>query len=810
LEGIGLLRASQSGFARCSSAMKRLHIAVCLLSVSLLALQIVLMQVLSIVQWHHFASMIISVALLGFGSAGSALSLFRDRLLHHSEVAIPLLMVLSGFSMSVLLMLSQSGPARFDTYLVFVESAQQFSLVLTYLLFMAPFFLGALALGIVFVREVHRIGGVYAANLAGSGIGGIAGIMVLSLMSPPQAIQLLAVIAMLAGILITSAKRHVLLVIGVAGVCLCVAMFFSREPLVPSEYKSLSKALALPGARIVAQADGLEGRVQAVESTALRYAPGLSLRYGGDIPVRAALFCNGNWFGPVLSDSIVASGHLLDYSTEAIPYIIGHQERVLVLGSGTGLNVAQALANGAQEIDAVERNSTAVKVLTEELPGPNLFALTGVTLRTIEPRTFLMGESTKYDLIVIPVLDAFGGTSGLYAMQETFVLTRESFSEMWRRLSPSGLVSVSAWVDNPVRTPLKLLATIADMLQDGGVRNPDSHMVAIRSWGTISVAARRTALQPDEIDRIRSFCRRMEFDPLFLPGTVPDERERYNRLPGSPFLAAADSVVHGSENFRRAYAFDISPATDNRPFFFRFLKLEDILSLREQFTGAQLPFVELGTFMVVMTLIQIVGLAIALILLPLLGIRWRRGGAGWTLTYFAFLGLGYLFVEIVFIRYMTQYLGHPVMAAALVISGLLLCSGIGSYISQPIQISSRGMPAIIGGIALLMVVNVIGLDRLVTSTTSMATGLKVLLAFLWMVPPAVLMGVPFPVGLRSLATRNESLIPWAWGINGCTSVIGAVLAAALAPVLGFTALLWCAGGAYGIACVAAASVRADR
>jgi hypothetical protein len=381
---------------------------------------------------------------------------------------------------------------------------------------------------------------------------------------------------------------------------------------------------------------------------------------------------------------------------------------------------------------------------------------------------------------------------------------------MWKRLSPSGVVIASAWVDNPVRTPLKLLATITDMLREGGVRNPDSHMVSVRSWGTISIAAKRTALQTDEIDRIRSFCRKMRFDPMFLPGMVPSDRDRYNRLPGSSLLAAADSVIHGSGNFRNTYAFDISPATDDRPFFFRFLRLGDILALREQFTGVQLPFVELGTFMVVLTLIQIVGLAIALILLPLFRIQWRRGGAGWTLIYFASLGLGYLFVEIVLIRYFTQYMGHPLVAAALVISALLLCSGIGSHASQRIQPFSPAMLVILGGIALFMIVNVIGLERFVTTTITLAPGLKVLLAFVWILPPAILMGVPFPVGLRRLAARNDSLIPWAWGINGCASVTGAVLAAVLAPAIGFAALMWCAGGVYAIACVAAAFVRDAR
>ena len=793
--------------------MRSLHTSVFLLSVALIALQIILMHVLSIVQWHHFAALIISVALLGFGTAGTVIALFRELLLRKGKVVIPLSMFLSGITMSFALFLSQRGPARFDTYLVFVEQTHRLALLLSCGIFLVPFFFGALALGLVFVRDVSRIGSLYAANLAGSGLGGLFAVAMLWLLSPQQAIQLTALVAILSGVIMTPSSRIAMRVLaGAAGGVVCVALFFSADPLVLSEYKSLSRSLTLPDAKVIAQRDSPEGRIQVVASQALRYAPGLSLTYAGDIPVREAVFLNGNWFGPVISGHSAEGGHLLDYTTDALPYVLGHRNRVVVLAAGTGLNVAQALSNAANVVDAVEQNGTAVKVMLEDLPSSedSPFLQHGVSLHTVEPRTFLMSDSSRYDLIVLPMLESFGGTSGLYAMQETFVLTQEAFAGMWQRLSPSGVVSASAWVDNPVRTPLKLLATIVTMVREGGIREVESHIVAVRSWGTITITAKRTPFDPIEVDRVREFCGRMKFDPLLLPGIVSSERERYNRLPGTTLLSAVDSVLHGGLRFEHTYPFDILPATDDRPFFFQFLRFEDLFALYTQFGSDHFPFLELGYFMVVLTLVQLIVLAIVLIVLPLFRIRWKGGGALWSLLYFAALGLGYMFMEIVFIRHFTLYLGHPIVAAAVVLSGMLGCSGAGSYVSRRLSSISAGMRTVTAGIVLMTVLYLFVLAGFVDLTISLPLVLKILLTLMFISPAAVLMGMPFPLGLRRLSVQNETLVPWAWGINGCFSVISAVLAAFLAVELGFSVVMICAGAAYVIALAAGGRVKAVR
>ncbi len=158
---------------RLLSFNSRLMMAIALLSVALIAYQVAIIQLLSYVQWHHYANMVISIALLGFGAAGTFLSLFREKLLTYSNRLLPLLMIASGLSMVIAVWTSRSDVARFDSWLLFVDKSQWLALFINYLLFFIPFFFGALALGIIFIKHVEEIGKFYFSNLFGSGIGAV-------------------------------------------------------------------------------------------------------------------------------------------------------------------------------------------------------------------------------------------------------------------------------------------------------------------------------------------------------------------------------------------------------------------------------------------------------------------------------------------------------------------------------------------------------------------------------------------------------------------------------------------------------------
>jgi hypothetical protein len=211
-----------------NTSRKYLIASLTLLSAAIIAFQLSLMQILSITQWYHFAYMVISVAMLGFGAAGTVLAIFRNRLLQNAVRVVPMLMFLCGISMVCVVPASQLQFFRFDSFLVFSESSHVLKLVLTYLLFFIPFFFGALAIGIVFTKHVSQISKLYFANLLGSGMGGIGILPFFSASMPEQIPAMIAVLPAFAAILILN-RRHRLLT-GLAFIILVAAVSLSLNP----------------------------------------------------------------------------------------------------------------------------------------------------------------------------------------------------------------------------------------------------------------------------------------------------------------------------------------------------------------------------------------------------------------------------------------------------------------------------------------------------------------------------------------------------------------------------------------------------
>lgn len=783
---------------------KRSCFALGLISAAAIAFQLALMQLLAITQWHHFAYMIISVALLGFGAAGTCLALFRKILTAGFHQVFPALMFLCGIAMAAAVGLSQHSTVRFDSYLLFTGAFHAGRLLLTYAVFFIPFFLAALAIGLAFTTYSHRIGVLYFWNLAGSGAGGLLALGLMWVFSPGEIPAILALISVFAGFLAVTEKPGVPLWIAAIVSFLFATTAILRPPaLVPSEFKSLSRAMQLPDAQTTPGENSPYGFLQVFSSPALRYAPGLSLTYPDSVPVHRAVFNNGDWIGPLPARSPPAARSVMDFATAALPYALEQRKKVLVLNMGTGIHVKQAFDRGAEKITAVEPNPALLSLLAKELAGKSdsLLKHLALTIIRADSRTWLLKDPQLYDLIVLPTIDTFGGTSGLDAIREHYLFTQAAFGDIWLRLMPGGVLSVTCWMDYPPRYALKMLATVAALLADQGVENPRKHVAAVRSWGTITFMVKKTPYRSEELGRIRAFCRRMNFDPALLPGIRASERAFFNTLQDDLFFQHLDQLLSlDRDALYAAYAFNIRPATDDRPYFAQFLRGQSLWSLSEQFGKRTLPFFEIGYLVVFLTLLQTSLAALLLIIAPLLPAR-RPGhsrGKAQIFFYFSGIGLGYLFVEMAMIQRFVLYFGNPVHATAAVISTMLLASGMGSYASARLPVLRARLPLVLAGVILLVLLGGILLTPLLLKTIGLSPVSKFWISLCVLVPAAFLMGVPFPAGIHRLAEKSrENHIPWAWGINGCLSVVSASLATIVAVEAGFTAVMVCAALAYG-------------
>lgn len=791
-----------------STAAARTAWSLGLASAAIIAFQLVIMQLLAVSQWHHFAYMVISMALLGFGAAGTVLALFREPLARRYATALPALYLASGLAMAATAWLS-GLVGEFDAFLLFFDRGQLGRLLFTYLAYCLPFFCGGLAITLVFYREVGQIGAHYFANMAGSGAGALLIIGLFWLLPAERLAGALALLLVIAAWLTRPGQHAGRAFVASCLVGLAVALWSLVHPAIPtpSEYKALHAALQLPEARVVHSSSSPFGRLEVVRAPAQRFAPSLSLQYRHEPPLRDVLYSNGEYFGTLLGRGAAGEAHILDHTTRALPYALRQPASVLVLGARTGNDVSHALSRGVTRITAVEPQLQVNRLLEHRHPEwtDALYLDPAVSVHGDSVRSYLArrGEAAR-DLVVLPVLGAFGGTAGVDALGERYDLTLEAFHAIWAGLADDGMIAVTAWHDQPPRVTLRLVATWRRLLDELGIMERQAHIAAVRSWGTATFLLSKSAIAPEERGRLRDFAEALGFDPLILEELRPAERERFNRVTDRSYFSDLDTLLAGDPAVLYGrYPFDVAPTTDDRPFFSRFVPWRSLPELWRTHGERQLPYLELGSMLAGVTFVQIVLVAVALIVLPLVRIGWRGARRRWTLLYFSGLGLGYMSFEIVLIQKLVLYLGQPVYSTAAVLATLLICSGAGSLSSSRLAASGRA-PALCGSFAAALVLfYALALMPVLGLSMAWPVAAKAAAVFALLAPPAFVMGMMFPLGLRRLAGASDSHIPWACAIDSCLSVASTALATLVALGAGFGAVMLLAAAGYAAAALAA-------
>ncbi|MCI0402217.1 MAG: SAM-dependent methyltransferase, partial [Acidobacteria bacterium] len=441
----------------------------------------------------------------------------------------------------------------------------------------------------------------------------------------------------------------------------------------------------------------------------------------------------------------------------------------------------------------------------------NFYGLPEVRTHVGEARGFLeaLPPQEQFDIIQISLLDSLAtSTAGVHALNENYLYTVEAFEAYLAHLRPGGVLAVTRWLKMPPRDNLRIFATAVEALEAAGVERPSEHLVLVRSWATATLLVKRTPFTSEEIAALKAFAEERLFDLDYFPGIQPGEGNRFNRLDRSYYHDAAQEILAGDarrEMFFRNYPFNIRPARDDRPYFNHFFKWEALPVLLKAYGGQWLPFLEWGYLLLVATLTQALVSSIALILLPLL---LRRGQASppaagmlrlRVFAYFLAIGLGFLFIEIVLIQKLTLFLANPIYAIAVVLAGVLMYSGIGSLLSALV----RRLRLVCALIAFFAVAAALILPWYLPRLMAAPAAARVVVSLALMAPLGLLMGMPFPLAWKRLAAQRPDWLPWAWGVNGCASVLAAVLATLLAMSFGFQFVLFSAAALYLLAGAAA-------
>jgi hypothetical protein len=819
-----------------------------ILSAAALAYEVLMIRMFSIVHWHHFAFMIISIALLGYGASGSFITVFRRWLLSNYERVFIGNILLFSLSSLVCFIAVQHLP--FNSLEILWDSSQWQRLLLSYLLLTLPFFFVANAIALTIMFFHKRIALVYGVDLVGAGCGALSVMLLLQVFSPGELLRVLAIMGAAAGLfalpIVDSGvdsrgygrQRQIIAVALILSIIMLVAIPGNWLSLRMSEYKGLPQTLQVKDASVLSSHSSPTTRIDVVKSPFIpfRNAPGLSLQSRVTVPEQLAVFRDGDEMTTI--DHVEGSGSLeyYDYMSSALPYHVHPGiEDVLVLASATGAQMLQAHFNDVSRIDVIEPDRQLGRLLTEQYAdiinwselehkvGMHHISARGYAASRAASQHALSGNG--YDLVIMgPSAASAGGSAGVHALSASYDYTVEALQSYLKQLAPDGLLSITMWTSNPARGNLKLFATAVEAMRLNDIGEPGKHLAWIRSWNTATLLLKNTVLTAEEINRVREFSKSMAFDLAWLPDIEAAEVNRFQRLQEPVFYLTAQSLLAQASlnqddtgvvdgDLVDKYKYDISPATDDRPYFnnfFRWSSLKEFLAMPAQ---SGIAMIGVGYPTLFVTLLQALVAAFVLILLPLILLssvelsakKVAPGRIKNIIIYFFSIGLAFLFIEIAFIQKFTLILSQPLYAVAVALCAFLIFSGLGSMYTQRYLQRDEAVfiPLLLKRsvlmITLLAILYNLMLPLISNLIMSLPEALRILSAFLLTAPLAFVMGMPFPLGMAALQQGGAQLIPWAWGINGCASVVSAILAVILAMEIGFSGVILLAVALYLIA-----------
>lgn len=780
--------------------------AVSLISGSLIALQVVFTRLFSIMIWHHFTYLVIGVALLGGGAAGTFLAV---RGWSATVIRERLGLIAAGYGVSVLAVLAAIALLRFDPLKSAQVVATLTGLTVYFGLLFSVFFLGGLSVAgafSVWARDAHRL---YFADLAGAGLGALAAAQIIQSLGAVAAMLAIGLCGLAAAAMFGGAALRRWRWAALTGAFVQVGLLLTNVvwplPLAVPESKELGWALRQYGFAApeltrwnpVARVDVLPEIVVAepmiVGGLSEPYRQEL-LASGVSFPLQLVTLDGTSMTGIYRFDGDLSRFEFLKHSIISAPFQVGiDRPRVLNIGVGGGLDILQSHLFNASAVKAIELNPDVVALLT----GPykaysgNLVDLPNTELVVAEGRSALLRDTGEYDIIQGIGLDNFAALSGgAYVLAESYLYTVESIEQSLDRLSPQGVFAWTRDDYDPPREMLRLAGLGAEALRQRGVTEPWAHIliVANANLRNATLLISREPFTAQSVDLARAWANENDFVLLADPLQPTDSVY-------STYLRSQDPRA-----FEASYPYQIAPVFDDNPFFYNYYRIESAIQ-RDNFRGGG-SLMPLGN-LILLTLIALSTLTAALfIVLPL----WRNQRTGLAiplarrmLVYFGALGAGYIFIEIVMIQRYTLFIGYPTVATTTTIFSLLVFSGIGSLLGKRwVATAARLRLALAVLVTLALVYNVI-LPPLFNGLMHLPDLSRMAIGVVLLAPLGLLMGMPFPVGLAQLGLRAPNLVAWAWGVNGVISVLGSAVVILFSQLTNFTIAFVAAAVFYGIA-----------
>ena len=749
-----------------------------LTTLATLLLELSLTRIFSVVFYYHFAFLAISIALFGLG-AGGVFSYVVSGWPGNLYKKLGLLSALDAFLtvLAVLVVLDQKAD---------IGNGQ---LALIYFTNALPFLCSGVIVSLVIAETIERVDRVYFFDLLGAASGCLLLVPFLATFGGPNTTLSVSVLFAAAA-----------------------AIWFNMAGY--SWGRLLSVALGLGLSLLI----GVNYRYHFID---VRYAKGHKLE--NEEFVRWNSFSRialgherDSHFPMIFIDADASTGianfdfdHLtpdnrrdLLHQGPGLPYNIRPGAKTLIIGPGGGWDVSRALASGSHDVTGVEINPIiATTIMRKKFPGlsRNLYDRPDVHIHVEDGRSFVRRSSEKYQVLQATLVDTWASTAaGAFALSENSLYTTDAFRDYLSHLTDDGLLTFTRWGFDPPRESLRLISLAMVALHELGENDPASHVIVARAGTRLDVAGfgaqdtvliSRKPLSLTDLEHARAAIAASHLTALYLPG---------EGIPGAftELLTAADP-----RRFEDNYRFNITPVSDNRPFFFYTVQPRDLAGF---VTGASHKSADYKINVAVpllfeSLLVSLIAVAVILLLPPVvLRTRLPREKSVLAfLLYFLFIGAGYILIEVALIQKFVLFLGHPTYALTVVIFSMLLSSGLGSYFSRRvIRNDDRRLLGVLLTVAVLVSMLAMIASLALEAGVGLPLALKIAISILLIFPAGFAMGMPFPTGLERLEAWHSPSTRWAWSLNAASSVLGSVGALVCAIYLGLVQTLLVGGLLY--------------
>jgi MFS family permease len=794
-----------------------------LVSMSAVGYETALTRYFAVAKWSEYGYWVISIVMVGFAFSGVILALFRDAFAQRGETllaALPALLVVTagiGFHFTTtnpFNPLQLQNPATWEP--------QLWNIAFYYACLLPFFFLTGVFVSLSFVLNADRIGLVYGFDLTGAGAGAALVLAAMFLVHAFYLVPLLLVPLAASAWFVAGRWRWASAV--AAGVALlgAEALLLLDNQAEFNDFKAIYAPLHTPDARVVATVLSPRGDYALLDDFTERVDTDVSNNAGmlglPGPPQTFGLYRDGNRIAALPKPGALDVGYA-DASLDALPYRLIPHANVLLAGASGGFRVAETLALGAAHVRVLEPEPVLLRALESGLgPSPAWRADSRVSLSGEGP-VAAVRDGGSYDIIDLSAdfLDAADANASAFTVQ--------ALADDLRALTPGGIVSIPVSIrDFPVYA-LRVLATARAALLAAGISDPAAHTIVYRSaWGARILLSNRE-WDAERIATLRRFSDERSFDVSWYPGMDPVAARGgiYNDLPAVSFAsgevtsdgpddAIADetrAVLADTATPSRS-AFNLVPITLDRPFFYAVLQLDQLDTILKRLEI--LPQAEIGALVNLAVLAQAVAIAILVLLVPLIAprrLRLPETGVFRLIVYFPALGLGFLFIEIFMIEKASLWLNDRTSGFALVLTGMLVFSGLGSMTADRLAGTPRRAIALACLIAIgWCAATLIGLQPVILATLDLPWVVRAALVLAVLVPVSLALGLPFPLGLTR--TGSGGLLPWAWGLNGAFSVVATPLANLIAREAGFSRVLLSAAVLYVIALMTFPAARKSR